>query len=128
MVLVRSLVLMAGFGMVVAACGVPDPTGDGAVPPAPATSIPVDPTGVSPKDRAAPDLAAACGAVPLHWPIGDLDAAFDPFDGDIEELVDDAARFRDRGVLALRQGGGDERIRYDAATPGTPATKQPSLA
>ena len=92
MVLVRSLVLMAGFGMVVAACGVPDPTGDGAVPPAPATSIPVDPTGVSPKDRAAPDLAAACGAVPLHWPIGDLDAAFDPFDGDIEELVDDAAR------------------------------------
>ncbi len=92
MVLIRSLVLMAGLGMVVAACGLPAPTGDGAVPSAPATSVPRDAPGVSPKDGAAPDLAAACGPVPLDWPIGDLDAAFDPFDGDIEDLVDDAAR------------------------------------
>ena len=92
MVLVRSLLLMAGLGMVVAACGVPAPIGDGAVPLAPATSVPVDPTGVSPKDGAAPDLAAACGPVPLDWPIDDLDAAFVPLDRDIGELVDDDAR------------------------------------
>ena len=92
MVLVRPLLLIAGLGMVVAACGVPAPTGNGAVPPAPTTSVPVGPMGVSPKDGPAPDLAAACGPVPLDWPIGDLDAAFVPLERDIEELVDDAAR------------------------------------
>ena len=92
MVLVRSLVLMAGLGMVVAACGVPAPTGDGAVPTAPTTSVPLDPPGVSPKDGAVSDLTATCGPVPLDWPIGDLDTAFAPFERDIKELVDDTAR------------------------------------
>ena len=91
MVLIRPLLLMAGLGMVVVACGVPAPAGDGAVPPAPATSVPLGPPGVSPKDGPVP-LAAACGPVPLDWPIGDLDAAFNPLERDIEELVDDAAR------------------------------------
>ncbi len=92
MVLVRILLLTAGAGMVVAACGLPAPTGGGAVPSAPGTSVPLDPPGQPPEDGAVPDLAAACGLVPLDWPVGDLDAAFDSFEGDIEELVDDAAR------------------------------------
>jgi hypothetical protein len=73
MKVVRSLALVAGLAVVAASCGLP--TGDGA-----------------PSRGDTSDLAAECGPVPLDWPVGDLDAAFDPFEGDIEALVDDSAR------------------------------------
>lgn len=71
--MVRSLALVSGLAVAAASCGIP--TGDGAL-----------------SGGATSDLAAECGPVPLDWPVGDLDAAFDPFEGDIEALVDDAAR------------------------------------
>jgi hypothetical protein len=57
-------------------------------PPTSATVAPEPPAGTS--DGL--ELAAACGPVPFPWPIGDPETAFQPFDGNVDELVDEEAR------------------------------------
>lgn len=85
---VRSLVLVAGLGVLAASCGMPGPPGDGEV-----RSSPVASAGPTPPDKAqTPELGGACGPVPFEWPVRDPGTAFEPFEGDIEALVHDAAR------------------------------------
>lgn len=78
-------VLLVGVALFAASCGAPP--GEEA---ASGTSLPQVLSSESPVDGVTPDLAAACGPVLLQWPVVDLQ--FEPFDGDIDALVDDAAR------------------------------------
>lgn len=85
---VHSVLLVASLGMVAASCGTPVPPGEGEVRSSPVASA--GPT--SPAGAQTPELGAACGPVPFEWPVGDPGTAFEPFEGDIEALVHDAAR------------------------------------
>lgn len=110
----RAVLLVAGLVLVGAACASNSGGVSSTAPPTTAepttapTTLPAD-TSVppdEPADELPLELAAACGPVPFEWPNIDVDA-FEPFEGDISEFVDDEARLEFEASF-----GADASIRW----------------